>query len=314
MMRRPNRMKLHEALEIVRRQGKRGDTELAHVNPREKALLKAMGGVGTRNPRTGLRQYYEGDFGGPFGGYGEGAGMGAAPDPTTPGGSADYGGVDGDYLSGAGMGAAPSPTTPQGSEQSFGERVGNFLGLNNPQRAGTAIAGFLGGTPLGLMATAGQALGQAARNAGYSVIDGSRTNPQNDYDAWDAMFDGMPQGPGENINAALASYQPPTPQFTRAGEVAVPSEIAPFMGGDMSEMQRRALISTYGYMGTNPAFRDKPAQRYYASLLSRELVNPQMQLNQTPTLLPIEQQYLSGVMGIPQTDPAALYQGIRQFL
>lgn len=309
MMRRPNRMKLHEALEIVRRQGKRGDTELAHVNPREKALLKAMGGVGTRNPRTGLRQYYEGDFGGPFGGYGEGAGMGAAPDPTTPGGSADYGGVDGDYLSGAGMGAAPSPTTPQGSEQSFGERVGNFLGLNNPQRAGTAIAGFLGGTPLGLAALLGQSMNTAARNAGLSVID-----PVQEREQWDAMFDGMPQGPGENINAALASYQPPTPQFTRAGEVAVPSEIAPFMGGDMSEMQRRALISTYGYMGTNPAFRDKPAQRYYASLLSRELVNPQMQLNQTPTLLPIEQQYLSGVMGIPQTDPSALYQGIRQFL
>jgi hypothetical protein len=306
MMRRPNRMKLHEALEIVRRQGKRGDTELAHVNPREKALLKAMGGVGTRNPRTGLRQYYAGVD--PGSSYGEG-GWGGAPESATSvdgsaggyGATGGYGEVDSDYLSGAG--------TPQPAEQSFGERVGGFLGLNNPQRAGTAIAGFLGGTPLGLAALLGQSMNTAARNAGLSVID-----PVQEREQWDAMFSGMPQGPGENINAALASYQPPTPQFTRAGEVAVPSEIAPFMGGDMSEMQRRALISTYGYMGTNPAFRDKPAQRYYASLLSRELVNPQMQLNQTPTLLPIEQQYLSGVMGIPQTDPAALYQGIRQFL
>lgn len=307
MMRRPNRMKLHEALEVVRRQGKRGDTELAHVNPREKALLKAMGGVGTRNPRTGLRQYYAGAE--PGGSYSSG-GLEGAPGSAT---SADGGGygfsVDGDYLSGAGMGAAENPSTPQGSEQSFGERVGNFLGLNNPQRAGTAIAGFLGGTPLGLAALLGQSMNTAARNAGLSVID-----PVQEREQWDAMFSGMPQGPGENINAALASYQPPTPQFMRAGEVAVPSEIAPFMGGDMSEMQRRALISTYGYMGTNPAFRDRPAQRYYASLLSRELVNPQMQLNQTPNLLPIEQQYLSGVMGIPQTDPSAIYQGIRQFL
>lgn len=306
MMRRPNRMKLHEALEIVRRQGKRGDTELAHVNPREKALLKAMGGVGTRNPRTGLRQYYTGAE--PGGSYGAGGWDGAPGSATNVDGNAGgygatggYGEIDSDYLSGAG--------TPQSAEQSFGERVGGFLGLNNPQRAGTAIAGFLGGTPLGLAALLGQSMNTAARNAGLSVID-----PVQEREQWDAMFDGMPQGPGENINAALASYQPPTPQFTRAGEVAVPSEIAPFMGGDMSEMQRRALISTYGYMGTNPAFRDKPAQRYYASLLSRELVNPQMQLNQTPTLLPIEQQYLSGVMGIPQTDPAALYQGIRQFL
>ena len=39
------------------RQGRGGDTELAHVNPREKAMLKAMGGSGTINPNTGLREY-----------------------------------------------------------------------------------------------------------------------------------------------------------------------------------------------------------------------------------------------------------------
>jgi len=39
-------------------QGQRGDTELAHVNPWEKKLLQMAGGVGTRNPLTGLRQYY----------------------------------------------------------------------------------------------------------------------------------------------------------------------------------------------------------------------------------------------------------------
>jgi hypothetical protein len=39
-------------------QGQRGDTELAHVNPWEEMLLKALGGAGTVNPRTGLRQFY----------------------------------------------------------------------------------------------------------------------------------------------------------------------------------------------------------------------------------------------------------------
>jgi len=46
------------------------DTELAHVNPQEAALLKALGGSGTINPRTGLREYWhegvehsEGSFG-----------------------------------------------------------------------------------------------------------------------------------------------------------------------------------------------------------------------------------------------------------
>ena len=39
-------------------QGQRGDTQLAHVNPWEAALLKSLGGAGTRNPKTGLRQFY----------------------------------------------------------------------------------------------------------------------------------------------------------------------------------------------------------------------------------------------------------------
>ena len=38
-------------------QGRGGDTELAHVNPQEKAMLKAMGGSGGINPNTGLREY-----------------------------------------------------------------------------------------------------------------------------------------------------------------------------------------------------------------------------------------------------------------
>ena len=37
--------------------GRGGDTELAHVNPQEKSMLKAMGGSGGINPNTGLREY-----------------------------------------------------------------------------------------------------------------------------------------------------------------------------------------------------------------------------------------------------------------
>jgi hypothetical protein len=39
-------------------QGHNGDTQLAHVNPWEEALLKKLGGAGTRNPHTGLKQFY----------------------------------------------------------------------------------------------------------------------------------------------------------------------------------------------------------------------------------------------------------------
>ncbi len=45
-------------LDRVADQGNRGDTELAHVNPWEEALLKKLGGAGTRNPHTGLKQFY----------------------------------------------------------------------------------------------------------------------------------------------------------------------------------------------------------------------------------------------------------------
>jgi hypothetical protein len=38
-------------------QGRNGDTMLAHINPQEAALLKRMGGSGTINPVTGLREY-----------------------------------------------------------------------------------------------------------------------------------------------------------------------------------------------------------------------------------------------------------------
>ena len=44
--------------ETLSQQGVRGDTQLAHVNPWEQALLRALGGAGTINPQTGLRQFY----------------------------------------------------------------------------------------------------------------------------------------------------------------------------------------------------------------------------------------------------------------
>jgi len=44
--------------------GVKGDTELAHVNKEEVALLKAHGGSGTINEKTGLPQYFGGGGGG----------------------------------------------------------------------------------------------------------------------------------------------------------------------------------------------------------------------------------------------------------
>jgi hypothetical protein len=43
--------------DLIQRYGRNGDTELAHINPIEAQVLKSLGGSGTINPATGLREY-----------------------------------------------------------------------------------------------------------------------------------------------------------------------------------------------------------------------------------------------------------------
>jgi len=51
---------------LLQDKGRNGDTILAHINPREAALLREQGGAGTINPETGLPEFYDGlpDLGG----------------------------------------------------------------------------------------------------------------------------------------------------------------------------------------------------------------------------------------------------------
>jgi len=48
----------NDTLENVADKGRMGDTELVHVNKFEKELLKSLGGSGTTNPETGLKEYF----------------------------------------------------------------------------------------------------------------------------------------------------------------------------------------------------------------------------------------------------------------
>ena len=65
---------LKTTLQAAQKLGRGKDTILAHITPEEAALLKARGGSGTINPRTGLREYY-GDFDESSGGEQSTAGM-----------------------------------------------------------------------------------------------------------------------------------------------------------------------------------------------------------------------------------------------
>lgn len=49
---------LADVAKYLSSQGRNGDTMLAHITPAEARLLKAMGGSGTINPRTGLPEFF----------------------------------------------------------------------------------------------------------------------------------------------------------------------------------------------------------------------------------------------------------------
>ena len=47
----------------MQKQGRKGDTMLAHINPKEARMLKRRGGSGTINPMTGLPEFYDASTG-----------------------------------------------------------------------------------------------------------------------------------------------------------------------------------------------------------------------------------------------------------
>lgn len=53
----PSSSKISDIAELVRKHGRGRDTVLAHITPKEAALLKARGGRGSRNPHTGLLEF-----------------------------------------------------------------------------------------------------------------------------------------------------------------------------------------------------------------------------------------------------------------
>ena len=57
---------LRKIARLLQDKGRNGDTILAHINPREAALLREQGGAGTINPETGLPEFYDDDYGNPI--------------------------------------------------------------------------------------------------------------------------------------------------------------------------------------------------------------------------------------------------------
>jgi len=197
------------------------------------------------------------------------------------------------------------PTAPPNPVQTGMARLGEVL-MDPDAIPGFGILGQALGRPM-------SALNREARAAGYDVQD-----PISERSAFEAGFPGnLGTGLGEMRNEAFVPVANPTPRYLRGGEMTPPQEISSFIGPGMSDIQQRALISTYGTQGVNSAFRTDPVRRYYANLLSRGLISDAGAPVQNPYVLPIEQQYASSVLGRPFANPAdaaATYESIRGFL
>lgn len=172
--------------------GRHGDTMLAHINPREAAMLKRMGGSGTINPRTGYPEYFNLkkflavaipialNFIAPGAGAAIGASMGFTGTAATMVGGAVIGGgtaalTGGDPLKGAllgglggGLGEYVGGAANTGLGLDLGAAGQNVLG-NALVGGGMGMAtgqGFLKGAATGALGTyAGQQLGDLTGSA-----------------------------------------------------------------------------------------------------------------------------------------------------
>ena len=112
--------------DILERYGRNGDTMLAHITPGEARHLEQRGGSGTRNPHTGLLEFWGGDSPGTAGGGGGeggdngvgGPGNGSRGDSVS--GFGDHGSLGGPGYSESDIGG------PGGNGSNYADRSDGF--------------------------------------------------------------------------------------------------------------------------------------------------------------------------------------------
>ena len=166
MMQQPQAMAqggLAGAAQHIQAAGRGGDTMLAHINPREAAMLKNMGASGSINPRTGLREFgwnwkrmistvlpaAIGVFAPAVGNYlGSAAGFGLGKAGQIAGTALAAGAL------GAGASALTGGNVLKGGLQSgvlgglnagLGSEIGGAIGIKNPIAASAAGGALIGG-------------------------------------------------------------------------------------------------------------------------------------------------------------------------
>lgn len=170
------------AKEVLASQGRRGDTQLAHINRREAAILKDMGGSGTINPDTGMEEFYDGmDFS-----YDA---LGGDPYGNVTGAPVDYSYMAPESVSfESGFPDVGQPTPPDAGGQMFAPPPESF----DLRRAGQ---------PTGFDISTGQGMG-------FRDIDASLGYPQGAIEA--ATFRAGGRTP-EEVIAEGTTYAPTEP-------------------------------------------------------------------------------------------------------
>lgn len=172
--------------------GRHGDTMLAHITPREAAMLKAMGGAGTINPATGLVEFKS------------------------------FWSKVGNFL----KQAAPVilPIALSFVAPGLGTAIGGALGVS--AAAGSAIVGAVGSGVGGLIA--GQKPGQALLSAALGGIGGYALSSMGGVSGILGMGGGeaAAAGAGAGAEAAGAAAGAVTPASSMTG-VTVPAQVGP---------------------------------------------------------------------------------------
>ena len=229
--------------------GRGGDSMLAHINPREAEMLRRMGGSGTVNPNTGLREYKSSkgilgaiipialNFIVPGLGAAIGTALGATGTAAAMLGSAVIGGVSagltgGDPLKGAllgGLGGGLGSAVGGAANSALG--LG--LGATGQSILGGALVGGVTGAATGqgfgkgaLMGAAGAGLGAATQGVGSGAVGagiGSAGQMAGNmltagYKPKEALMGGALSG-----LAAGLTYKPAEP-YTGSGLKAKPSD------------------------------------------------------------------------------------------
>lgn len=220
--------------EWLRSRGRHGDTMLAHINPEEARLLKQLGGSGTINPDTGLREYF-----GDASDHDSNSGNTGADSDNSSGGDRGGGGYEGmDSYGGFGAPApGPSPATASENQRAAARETQTNRAVvtdsyGRPVHSDFSSSGFV---------DSGMSIGPNGRTAfsGYAPSSGQYGPPSEQYGppvagvpSWadyDMMFDDEQQ-------AVQDEYGPPD----------YDNPLGPFAGGmsytDQSDIAEAAAI------------------------------------------------------------------------